>query len=485
MDYSKFKTPYYDIEIGDPTWKNIVKLPESLMRRITKVEVQEAFFTPDHQGNTQLTISFTEGFADDSGLITDLVFDGKQGITSLGEDGKRKKNIAPKFLFQERNKVKITWGYLEDLKNSRSYMGQILQATANFSESGSTSTTITCLPWSWGAADQLSTKKGILFGTRKQLSKGGDSLLVFEDLKTDVLIRKIADELGITHIISENLKNETIDKHKQKMWVAGQSFQQFMTRLAEASGCVYSIELNPHTGKELILFMKKQDFEKRVVISDVNLLYWKQPGSILKSINLNANFGGLSDNAQKGVDEKGEPIESAKDVELSQFTQYKSSATNKKQQIIDPDPTSTNIDKTAVALKDKYNAIAGAVEINPAQNKEDHKDKAELKKDGELKLVTIDFTTIGYTRLTPGIAEINGIGVRYSGKYRIMTVTHTIDNNGYVTKCSAQSQVLNGGGISPENVAKGEEDPKVDIRQFKEQKDPLSQWRKIQGIHYV
>lgn len=488
VDYTKFKTPYYNIEVGDPSWKNVVKLPEWLFRRITKVEIQEAFHTPDNPGTTQLTISFTEGFDNDPGIITDLVFDGKQGITSLSEDGKKKENLSPKFLFQERNLVKVTWGYLEDRESSRSYMAQIFQATTTFSDSTSTSTTITCLPWTW-IGDQLSTKNGRQFGTKTVTSKAGDSLVAFEDLKTDALVRKLADDLDMTTIVSKNLLSATVDKHKIKMWVSGQSFHQFMTRLADTSGCVYGIEYNPKTGKNVIIFITKQDFEKRVVIPDVNLLWWKQPGSILKSINLNCNFGGLTDNSQKSVNEKGEEITNKK-TSQQHIVQFRNTINGKKQEVIDTDPTNVNPSRPAINLGKVANGgtIAGKSEINPAQNKEDQDDKANIKKAFTPAIVTLDFTTVGFTGLTPGITQISGIGLRYSGKYRIMTVTHTIDSNGYTTKCSAMSQVITGGGITPTNITQGQEtEQKVDVKQFDQRKsdEPLAQLRELQGIPYV
>jgi hypothetical protein len=55
--------------------------------------------------------------------------------------------------------------------------------------------------------------------------------------------------------------------------------------------------------------------------------------------------------------------------------------------------------------------------------------------------------------------EITGIGVRYSGKYRIISVTHTLDSNGYNSKCSGNSQMLAAGGVViPSGAPKGQND---------------------------
>ena len=488
-DYTKFKTPYFDIEIGDPKWETRIKLPEYLLRLVTKVELTEAFYTSDSPGATTLTLSFVEGFTKEPGFLTDLIFDGRGGLSSLTEEGKKKAKAVPKFLFQEKNKVKLTWGYLEDKENSRSYMGYITIATTNFPETGIPTTTITCTPFSATMGDQLSTKKGRGFATKTTLSKGGDSLLVFEDLKTDDLIRKAAKDLKLGVIISENLTQATIDKHKQKMWVSGQSFQQLMTRLADASGCTYGIETDPKTGKDTIIFVSKKDFEKRVVLSDLNLLHWKQPGSILKSVNVNADFGGLTGNDQKGFDADGKPIENDPKTKEQLLVERKSSTTGKKQQIVDPNPLSGNVVPTAGALDSTFanGGTVGTAEYNPAQSKQDHTEKSVVRAAGQLQLIQLDFTTIGYTRLTPGIVEISGIGTRYSGKYRVMSVTHTIDSNGYITKCQATSHSLAIGGVVPENMSKTQEADKKSDEQLmvKAKSDPLAQIMKFKGLSNV
>lgn len=541
-DYRKFKTPFYDIEVGDASWKRHVTLPHHILRLVDKVEITEAFYSTDNQGFAQLVISFVEGsrepaspdyklgtsglyqvpgegdqvdmdisgsLTNRSGIITDLRFSGASGVTFLTEDEKRtgkvdntlQKNVedknttrkikkepqAPRFLFQEFNKIRVRWGYLEDMENSRYYMGTITQVQTEFPESGMPKTTITCLPTN-ALLDQFATKNGVTFGTKTTLSQSGDSLVVFQDIKTDTLVRKLADKSGMAAIISKNLPSETVDKDKQKMWIAGESFHQFMKRLADMSGCYYIIQPNPQTGKETIIFIKKQDFEKRVVLKDKELLHWKGPGSILKDVRINADFGGLLANAQKSLDENGKP--QSEDVMVSErlLNKFKSSETGKTQELIDADPTGQNPNPAALGVRDNIanGQISGVVEVNPAKNKQEITDAAEVKSDAQFRLIQLDFTTVGYTRLTPGVMEVTGIGVRYSGKYRILSVTHTLDSNGYITKCSGISQSLGAGGTKlPPITPEGQDiDPLVDEKLLEKQAsaDPLGQLRKFQGI---
>jgi hypothetical protein len=542
QDYRKFKTPYFEIEVGDPSWKRRVKLPHHILRLVEKIEITESMWTPEHTPYPQMVIVFSEGSREPAspdykmgtsglyqvpveggkvdmdiagsltnrpGIITDLRFSGASGVTFLTEKEKKtgkvdnslQKNVvgkdttrkfksepsAPRFVFQEFNKVKVTWGYLEDPETVRSYMLNILQVATSFPESGMPKTTITCLPTD-AVLDQFATKNGIKFGTRKTLSQDGDSLLVFEDLKTDAVIRDVCKKAGMPCIVSTNIPGDIIDKDKQKMWIAGESFHQFMTRMAEMSGCVYRVVPNPQTGIDTLVFIKKADFERRVVLKDKELLHWKGPGSILKSINISADFGGLLAHANKGLDEKGEPQSEDTLVDERLFNTYKSSETNKKPELINADPTGNNPNPAAVAIKENIanGEVSGVVENSPKESKESMSGVSAARSDAQARLISIDFTTIGYTRLTPGVMEIAGIGVRYSGKYRILSVTHTIDPNGYVTKCNGVSQSLSAGGTTiPPIFPEGQDkDSLVDAKLFEKQaaSDPLAQYRKFQGI---
>lgn len=513
-DYRKFKTPFYEITVGDPSWKRTVKLPHHILRLVQKVEVTENMMLNDSATPSSVTVVFSEGsrepaspdyklgtsglyqvplegdkvdmdvagsLTNRSGIITDLRFSGAHGITFLTEKEKKtgkidtslQKNVenndttrsykyenkAPLFLFQERNRIKVTWGYLEDPSTVRSVMMSIQVITTEFPQEGMPTTTITGLSFS-SIADQISTKKARVFGRRKPLTKSGDSLIEFEDLKTDVVIRQIAKDAGMAAIISKNLPNETADKDKQKMWLAGESFHQFMKKMADLSGCYYEILADPSTGKETILFIKYVDFEKKVVISDKELLQWKGPGSILKSVNVNADFGGMLGSSHVGLNEKGEEGSVDDKVNRELLRQY-NSPDGKSEQAMATDPTGNNAHPAAKAISDNVanGGTTGVVDNSPNISEKNKQDKAAVTAAKNAKMIAIDFNTIGYTKLIPGVMEITGIGVRYSGKYRIISVTHTIDSSGYACRCSGNSQMLAAGGVViPAGAPKGEDD---------------------------
>jgi hypothetical protein len=521
-DYRQFMTPYFEVTVGDPSWKRKVQLPHHILRLIEKIEITEAFYTPDAPEQPVMTITFIEGSREPAspdhkmgtsglyqvpmsgdkvdmsiagsltnrpGIITDLRFSGSGGITFLTDkekktgkvDNKVQKNVqgdnttrdypneprTPRFLFQEFNKIQVKWGYVEDQKNQRTCMLNIIQMSTEFPEKGMPRTTVTCGPTHM-LLDQFSTKNGVTFGTRKTDSKDGHSLLTVTDNKVDDIVKTIAQKSGMGVIISKELPADTVDKDKQRMWISGESFDQFMKRLADSCGCYYSIIPHASTGVDTIMFIKKTDFERHTVLSDKELLNWKGPGSIIKDIRINADFSGLVGNAQKGINNKGEK-QSDKDVDVRLLAQHKSSTTGKTQEIINASPLGNNPNPAAVGIAKGIanNEVVGMCEYSPNESKEIMQDKSAVRGEEHLRLIQLDFTTIGYPKLTPGVTEITGIGVRYSGKYRLIKVTHTIDQNGYVTKCSGVSSTLGSGGVTPPPISPKGDDKLVDVGLFK------------------
>jgi hypothetical protein len=501
-DYRKFKTPFYEITVGDPSWKRTAKLPHHILRLVEKVEIIENMMVDDHTTPSSISITFVEGsrepaspdyragtsglyqvpnegekvdldiagsLTNRSGLITDLRFSGAHGITFLTDKEKKEgkvdntiqKNVvnndttrkykyedkAPLFLFQERNKIKVTWGYLEDRSSVRSVMMIIQVVNTEFPQEGMPRTTITGLSFT-SLADQTATKKAVVFGERKITSKANDSIIDFKDVKTDALIKKIAKDAGMAAIVSTNLPYDVIDGH-QKMWLAGESFHQFMKKLAANSGCYYEILLDPTSGKETIIFIKYADFEKNVIVSDKELLHWKGPGSILKSITVNADFGGMLGTSNKTIDENGNEKSVDDGVGREVLTQYNTSV-NKKEQAVPTDPTGNNANPAAKGISEKVanGGTTGIVDNSPATSQANIEDRSKVLTAKNAKMIHIDFNTIGYTKLIPGVMEIAGIGIRYSGKYRVISVTHSIDSSGYSCRCSGMSQMVASGGVA-------------------------------------
>ncbi len=532
-DYRNFKTPFYEIEIGDSTGKRLVKLPHHILRLVEKVEITETFVA----GNfSTFNLDFVEGSREPAstdaslgtdglykigttgqnpdmdiagsitnrvGSITDLRFSGNGGITFLTDterkngaiDRSPQENIngdivtrshkkeasRPVFLFQERNQVRITWGYVEDHASVRSIRGYIIMLTTTFPETGSVRTTITCQD-TRSALDQIAPAKGIPFGVRKTSSKG-NSIVVFNDEKTDKVIRDICDKAGMAAIVSKDLPADTVDQDKQKLWIAGESFHQFMTRLADIHHAYYTVYPDPKTGKDTLVFIKKLDFENRLVITDRDLTTYKGAGSILKSVEIKADFGSPTGNAQLGVGNTAKQQGAINNtVKVRQFQ----SSPGKEEQIQPNSPIDEG--NPVLGAKGVHENVAngnttGTVDLNPSNNRERLDTIAQHTASENSRNIVLEFVSLGYTKYSPGVIDIRNIGVRYSGKYRLQTVTHTLDSSGYVTKGTAVSMAVATGGVQiPDQPKAPEETKKSNVQQFKPEPGIMDQYDKSYGL---
>ncbi len=152
-----------------------------------------------------------------------------------------------------------------------------------------------------------------------------------------------------------------------------------------------------------------------------------------------------------------------------------SAGKSKLQEAVDHNPaTSGNRIPAANAivnneLKGQY---TGKAQNQPSLDKSYSKNTSEIQASEQLtRFVWLNFNTMGVPQLTPGIIEIQNMGVRYSGKYEIISVTHTINSTGYNCACSAKAFTISSGGVAlPE--AKKDSDKVSDkeaIKLFNEQ----------------
>jgi len=522
IDYRKFKTPFYEISVGDSSGKRMVNLPHHILRLVEKVEIFETFEAGQF---STISVTFVEGsrepasqdptlgtsglykianpngrtdmdisgsLTNRTGVITDLRFSGNSGITFLSEDERKTGSISDKkitnvegnkvsrlhknesknpiFLFQERNQIRVTWGYKEDPSSIRHVRGYIIMINTTFPENAHPRTVVTCQD-TGAFLDQLAPKKGVAFG--KRISTGtNNSLVTFEDLKTDDLIKKICNDAGMPCIVSKNLPAEKLDKDKQKIWLAGESFHQFMEKLADAHNAYYKVIPDPKTGTDTLLFIKKQDFESKPVVSDLRLFKYKSPGSILKTVDIKADFGMIGASSQIGVDTEGKEGQATSDGEeqIQLFNpRAEVSNTKKREVVMDFDPTSNNPINACVNIKDTLTEgdFTGRAENTPTENEQNNIDSAKIAAEQNSRAITLEMTTQGYTKLTPGVIEIGGIGLRYSGKYRVLTVNHILDNKGYNCRATATTYSLAQGGVEVREAQKGVDiDPKVSEQLF-------------------
>ena len=514
-DYRRFKTPFFKIKIGDSTGKNMLDLPESISRLIEKVEILECFASDSNSSFPTVTITFIEGsrepastkpsmgmsklFPLDSsvastitnrtGAIADLKFGGKTGITFLTREevatkpkvednsfskdstfiNRKAKIEAPIFLFQSGNQIQVTWGYLEDPKTIRDFRASVITLHTSFPEKGQISTTIVAQS-TRVFLDKLAPTKGITFGAAKRITtKTGNSIISFEDTETSAVIEKICKDAGIKYIISPNLPASKLDKDKQKIWLAGESFDQFMTKLAATHNAYYDVRANPITGVDTLLFIKKQDFEAKLIHDDPNLYNYKYPGSIVKSVEVKVDFGPISNNTSVNVDSEGN-IKSNQTSDSDKIQMFYSDHDGKNvDKLLDLDPTNNNSClATAGIFRTILNgSFTGHLENSPTDNDKINQDAIKVKADEEARnTIALELQTLGFTQLTPGTIDLKGLGERYSGRYRILTVTHTLDSKGYNCTASATSFALPSGAIPNSDATIAKPDIPTDVKLF-------------------
>lgn len=526
-DYRIFKTPFFEIEISDPSGKRKVNLPDFLLRLVSKIEIQENLMAGEYEQPSVMTIEFIEGsrepgspdykmgtaglyqialdagqpddnvagsLTNRAGIITDLRFSGTGGITFLTEQEKKTGKVdkglqvnvqgnnttrtyksdsgAPRFLFQERNKIKVTWGYLESPDMRRSVTLSVTMVATNFPESGMPTTVITCQS-SAVLNDQIVGKRSKGFSNRITVEKDGHTSYQFKDMSTEEVVKYIAEKSGMKSVVSNNFLNSVLDKDKQKILMAGESLHQFLFRLARQCGAYYEI-LPDVNGNETLYFISKQDMESSPIVKDAELLHWKGQGSILKSVNVSADFSALIGNSQKGINEKGEVQQEDNKLSEQLYKAHKSSETGRQQEFNPSEPTKTNANPTVKKFSDSVlgGEHTGSLENSPSKSKERLNHTSQNINDDKSRTIKIDFVTIGHPKFIPGIMEITGIGVRYSGKYRVINVTHRLDASGYTTSCSGISSFLGAGGVKVQKLQKAQEqeDKLVDERLLKYKK---------------
>lgn len=522
VDYSKLKTPFFEIKVGPSTANDasMIDLPAHLLRLVEKIEILEAI-TSETCLNSKIAITFREGsrepfsisdqLGDDTlygsdttytnkpGMLTDLRFiersGGGIGLSSItpnlvgqaqniatqatdlvgilsGADDKvdsivSESKVEPgpvRYLFQERNRINVTWGYKEDPESTRTLRGYITVVQSNFPEKGQPSTTINCFTGGY-AMDQLSSGTGIQFYNSDivGVDESGQPLKNFTGLTVKEILEKLVNEWGITATISSEFINNEIPAEKAHVLVPDQSPAEFIRNLAKEVNAVTEFQLNGD-GNDHLLFLSRQDFNQ-LVLNDIDALSYKAAGSILKNIKILADFSSTKGYKGSFINKTGKLVESENQGDSKTAVQL----VNKGQQEgqLDTVPTSNNPVNVAQQFQEKTSKNSSAVpstKIHPRTE-----DQAKLVGTSEArsarcneKLINMEFTAIGYPSIRPGAAIFGGIGNRYSGLYSIINVTHMINPNGYTLTGNAQSHSLAEGGARSKKASKVNKEEEVD-----------------------
>ena len=513
-DYSKFRTPFYEISIGDSQGKNMTPLPPQIARLVESVEINETLCCNSFN---QITIVFNEGsrepypinsgstaspeiypsngngaLSNQSGMLTDLRL--SSGGLTLGSirfptviaspgasvvlDGLLEKLntppvpdidelVAPEsedadihYLLQQRNQVRVKWGYKESPESVRLASAYIMMVTSEFPENSTPKVTVTCHD-SASAADQIVTNKSRRFSLPviTGSSESGKVLVDKQDMPLPAVLAEFCD---ITNcIISLKFRAELFEQSRTKQWFAGHSLHQFLSEMARRHNAVYKFMINPNNGKDTLVFISREEWEKFPIVEDSTLFTYRGNGSLLKSVNIRADYGAPVGTFLKGITEEGGHIERNSEAITQLYASNEAQQANQ--------PSSTNpiglIDKASNAAR---GGISGSAQVSAETSPENLKDFARNNtiKQGS-NLVSLDFSCLGYTLLFPGTLKFSGIGERYTGFYNVKTVTHSLNSNGYNCKGTAISFKNSKGGVQLEDPKKGKIEETVDIQLVK------------------
>jgi hypothetical protein len=515
-DYRNIKTPFYDIEVRDPTGKRKVRLPPHILRLVHRIKVVEALnkdqpntiildiiegsrepALSDARAGTSglytLNDSIGGSITNRTGAITDLRFSGNAGLTFFNAEEQRlgridnrpqvningqivdrshaKENPKPIFLFQENNLISITFGYLEDKKSQRTVTGKIVTFATDYPDLGPIKSTITATS-AEVFLDQIVPKQGLTLG-KKTKTGTNNKLSGDEDLTLEDLIVDFADRAQISssdRVISKEFACTTLEKHKTKQIMGDQSVKNWLDTLSNDHYFYWRMIPKTDGGSKLLVLSKK-DLEAEPILRDDKLFTYKGKGSIIKTIKIKADFAGLTSDTKVGLTEKGKAKSSSEANGTKEEVLFaRSGGSSKLDSIINNDPTLHY--KTCKNINENFlgqETYSSSAEYLPNKTDKTYdEDRAAVDAADKNRLVSLEMTTLGHTGIIPGVIQINGLGIRYSGKYRIMSVEHTIDASGYFTKCTAISFATSLGGIKPVEGVKGKDipngpDTKVDL----------------------
>lgn len=521
LDNRKLKTPFYKISIGRPDSNVLIPLPHHISRLIKSIDIQEAL----GQGAFHVVnIKFVEGSREPAlispamgtkglykldddiagsitnriGTLADLRFSGSSGITFKDEDEtktgklnstKLQENIkgnqvsrkyeneksAPTFLFQERNHVQITWGYKEDKALQRTIRTRIMVIKATFPADSHPTLTIICNS-SEPFMDISAPTEAKNYNKEEKKGK----LVHIRDIPSTELLNIIADDNGFRKIISEELSDNKEEKDRFKSILTGTSLHEFLEDLAKKHNAYYQMVQDKKTGKDTLIFVRKKDWESQPVIGNTDLLNFKNPGSIIKSVTVVSDFGGISDASTVGLDQNGKKQSHTTNTAGKKYHLFypsreggKQSGRNRTEGIISTNPEQDIPTVSSVNKNIFNNSTTGVVENTPNQTEVgSYKDSSEAQAERQNRLIALEVKTVGYPHLMPGVYEFGGLGLRYSGKYRIMTSKHILNESGYVTSAMASTFTQPQEGLKPDNVGPGKENNnKEEYQLFQPQKE--------------
>jgi hypothetical protein len=497
---------FYTIEITSRDGKRRAVLSENIKRLLESVQIQESLIT-DEQGNPgQLTLSFKQMdyLPDDKALrpqdpkvfgeltnrsaaITDLRFDSEKGFTFVSKEEmdsgrttggrtQNRKNEPIVYLFQGGNYIDITWGYLEPYK-ARTRRFTIAKITAEGSGSGD-AVTIQAYDAVKDFAESKSDQGITFIENEKKLSL---QQVLFKLAASQGVKLKFDGKVinsypvGTSVYDPERTKQEDSAPKVETPFTLprGVNLKQYLDSLANEYDSYYTIETvkvddiepqpkfaegSPEARRQFTQNLgKKQvgDIEEILVFSRVPKFFEK----LIGTFKYRDRDGIVLAYALNG-------LEYPKDVKASATggnSEELFEAKRRTDVLVENDTRPSFVsdrERQQFTLALGTNRVGSSV-TSPAETEQSTENYASQANDELQYFADLNVTTIGDPEHKPGLIVVDNIGVRYSGEYRAVQVSHSISSASYVTQWIAKRKTIEDAGVGRDNLAIENEEQKV------------------------
>lgn len=505
---------FYTIEITSRDGKRRAVLSENIKRLLESVQIQESLITEEQGNPGQLTLSFKQMdyLPDDKALrpqdpkvfgeltnrsaaITDLRFDSEKGFTFVSKEEmdtgrttggrtQNRKNEPIVYLFQGGNYIDITWGYLEPYK-ARTRRFTIAKITAEGSGNGD-AVTIQAYDAVKDFAESKSNQ-GITFienGKKLSLQQVLFKLAASQGVKLK-FDGKVINSYPVGTSVYDpertrpeedptRLPRDTAPKVETPFTLPrGVNLKQYLDSLADEYDSYYTIETvkvddiepqtkfaegSPEARRQFTQNLgKKQvgDIQEILVFSRVPTFFEKPIGQF----KYRDQDGIVLGYAIEGTEYPKDVRSSATGGNSEEVFEAK-----RRTDVLVENDTRPNFvnneerERFTLALKTQK---VGSSVTSPAETPESTENYASQANDELQYFAQLTLSTIGDPEHKPGLIKVDNIGVRYSGEYRAVQVSHSISSASYVTQWTAKRKTIEDAGVGRDNLALENEEPKV------------------------
>ena len=474
------KNFFYDVEVISFDGKRQAKLTEKIKRLIESIEIQEVDTTGDTaqylNGQATINLRETQYLPQDDNLrpqeldvfgqitnrpasIMDLRFDTEKGYTFVSQEemesgttqanrNQKSKEEPVVFLFQTRNKLRITWGYLEPfLSRTEEFEIENVEISGGSTDNGRVKIQALNRELEFMRAKP---EEGIVFTNIVEQPKVPYRRVQPLSLKQTLF--RITKALGVTLIFDgeevttlppRTLKfdllredqNDTAPADKPFRISAKQSYWEFINTLASDFQSYVKFRI---VNDEPILFFNKTSIE--FAKSRKTLRYLDKDG-LVQNYSIQDRTG-KEDSPVTGnsVTEEGKRKKS----------EYVTAALK---QGNETPPKRYDQDQNKAHERELGTKRVGHSETIPSESKDRLNMEVEAKSYESSYISTLALTTTGDPFHDVGLYDIENIGVRYSGTYKMYSVKHSMNTSGYTNSFQGKRQKLSEGGVEAQSQA--------------------------------